>query len=130
MDKKVISSPKAPAPIGRYSQGIEIPSSGLIFCCGQIGLDPATGSMVSGGVEAEARRALENLRAVLEAAGSSMEHVVKTTVFLPDLADFPKVNDVYSGFFGPDAPPARTTIGVAALPKGGRVEIEAIAVRR
>jgi 2-iminobutanoate/2-iminopropanoate deaminase len=99
-----------------------------VFCSGQLGLDPATGDLVEGGVEAQAERALRNLQAVLDAAGATFGDVVKTTIFLVDIADFAAVNAVYARFM-PDPPPARSTVGVAALPKGGRVEVEAIARR-
>ena len=99
----------------------------MLFCSGQLGLDPATKQLVAGDVAAQAQRALENLRAVLEAGGSSFAQVVKTTIFLIDMNDFAAVNAVYATFF-PDHPPARSTVAVAALPLGGRVEIEAIAL--
>jgi 2-iminobutanoate/2-iminopropanoate deaminase len=99
-----------------------------VFCSGQVGLDPATGELVPGGVETEAERALRNLAAVLDAAGLGFADVVKITVFLADIADFTTVNTVY-GRHMPDPPPARSTVGVAALPRGARVEIEAIARR-
>ena len=100
----------------------------LVFCSGQIGIDPATGALVEGGVEAEAERALRNLAAVLDAAGLGLADVAKATIFLADIADFAAVNAVYARFM-PDPPPARTTVAVAGLPRGARVEIEAIAVR-
>ena len=99
-----------------------------MFCSGQLGLDPASGALVEGGVEAQAERALKNLGAVLDAAGATFADVVKTTIFLVDIADFSAVNTVYATFM-PEPPPARSTVGVAALPKGGLVEIEAIARR-
>lgn len=123
--KRVISSEGAPRAIGPYSQAIR--AGNLVFCSGQVGLDPATQAMVPGGVEPEARCALENLKAVLGAAGLSLADVVRTTIYLVDLDDFQRVNAVYGSFF-PGEPPARVTIGVAALPKGARVEIDAIAV--
>ncbi|MBN1422802.1 MAG: RidA family protein [Planctomycetes bacterium] len=126
-DRTAIRSESAPAAIGPYSQAIR--GGGMLFLSGQIGLDPATGALVPGGTAAEARRALMNLRAVLAAAGASPGHVVRTTIYLVDLADFQAVNEVYAGFF-PAPPPARTTIGVASLPKGARVEIDAIALAR
>jgi 2-iminobutanoate/2-iminopropanoate deaminase len=125
MERQVIHSDDAPKAIGPYSQAIRVGE--LVFCSGQLGLDPATGQLVSGGVEAETRRALQNLMAVLQAAGASLEHVVKTTVFLLDMNDFAKMNAVYTEFF-PSRPPARSTIQVARLPRDGKVEIEAIAV--
>ncbi len=125
MERQVIHSDHAPKAIGPYSQAIRV--GDFVFCSGQLGLDPNTGNLVSGGVEAETRRALENLAAVLQAAGTSLERVVKTTVFLLDMNDFARMNAVYAEFF-PANPPARSTIQVARLPRDGRVEIEAIAV--
>jgi 2-iminobutanoate/2-iminopropanoate deaminase len=124
MDKKVISSKKAPQPIGPYSVAIQ--SGTLVFTSGQLGLDPASGNLVPGGVEAETRQVLTNLRNVLEAAGSGLDNALKTTVFLKDMADFPKMNAIYGEFFL-ENPPARSTVQVAALPKGGAIEIEVIA---
>jgi len=123
MTRQAISTGGAPAAIGPYSQAIG--SGGLVFCSGQLGLDPATGELVDG-VEAQADRAMRNLVAVLDAAGCTLDDVVKTTIFLADIADFATVNAVY-GRYVPDPAPARSTVQVAALPKGGRVEIEAIA---
>ncbi len=125
MTRLTVSTAGAPAAIGPYSQAIAI--DGLLFCSGQLGLDPATGELVEG-VEAQAERSLRNLSAVLDAAGLGWADVVKTTIFLADMADFAVVNAVYARFM-PDPPPARSTVQVAALPKGGRVEIEAIARR-
>ena len=117
----------APAPVGPYNQAVK--AAGLLFCSGQIALDPATGAMVgSGDVEAETRQVLANLKAVLAAAGCSPRQVVRTTVFLADLADFARVNALYSEVFGAGVSPARACVQVAALPKGGRVEIDCIAV--
>ncbi len=126
MTRQAVSTANAPAAIGPYSQAIAM--DGLVFCSGQLGLDPATGELVEGGVEAQAERALRNLAAVLDAAGLTMADVVKTTIFLADIADFATVNGVY-GRHMPDPPPARSTVAVAALPKGGRVEIEVVARR-
>ena len=125
-DRRVVATDGAPRPFAGapYNQGIV--AGGVVYCAGQIGLDPATGTVVDGGVEAQARRALDNLRAVLEAAGSGLDRVVKTTVFVTDLADFATVNAVYATYFDHE-PPARSTVQVAALPGGGAVEIEAIA---
>lgn len=121
-----VTTPAAPAAIGPYSQAVV--SGDLVFCSGQVGLDPAIGELVGGGTAAEARRVLDNLRAVLEAAGSGLDHVVRTTIFLVDLGDFAAVNQVYADVFA--APyPARSTVGVAALPRGARIEIDAIARR-
>ena len=124
-DRLVVSTGGAPAAIGPYSQAVV--AAGLVFVSGQIPLDPATGELVPGGAGAQAGRALASLRAVLEAAGSGLDRVVKTTVFLTDLADFAAVNAVYAGFFPAD-PPARATVQVAALPRGAAVEIEAVAL--
>jgi 2-iminobutanoate/2-iminopropanoate deaminase len=124
MDKKVITSKKAPQPIGPYSVAIQ--TGNLVFTSGQLGLDPASGILVAGGVEAETRQVLTNLQKVLEAAGSGLDKALKTIVFLKDMADFPKMNAIYGEFF-PENPPARSTVQVAALPKGGAVEIEVIA---
>lgn len=125
MTRQAIATSGAPAAIGPYSQAIAI--DGLLFCSGQLGLDPASGELVEG-VEGQAERSLRNLSAVLDAAGLGWADVVKTTIFLADIADFATVNAVY-GRFMPDPPPARSTVQVGALPKGGRVEIEAIARR-
>ncbi|MCX6037853.1 MAG: RidA family protein [Chloroflexi bacterium] len=125
MNKKVITSDKAPKAIGPYS--VAIRTGDLVFTSGQLGLDPATGSLVPGGIEAETRQALTNLRHVLADAGSGLERVVKTIVFLKDMADFAKMNAVYAEFFT-ENPPARSTIQAAALPKGGTVEIKAVAI--
>jgi 2-iminobutanoate/2-iminopropanoate deaminase len=114
----------APAPVGPYSQAIR--AQGLVFVSGQIPLDPETGKKVDGEIEDEARQVLANLRAVLEASGSSMDRVVKATVYLTDLSLFPRVNAVYAEAFANDPTPARVTVGVAALPMGAQVEIDAI----
>jgi 2-iminobutanoate/2-iminopropanoate deaminase len=124
-EKHVVATPNAPKAIGPYSQGIK--AGCFIYCSGQLGLDPAAGTIVEGGVEAETRRSLMNLKAVLEAAGSGLEYIVKTTVFLRDMNDFARMNAVYGEFF-PENPPARSTIQAAALPRNGAVEIEAIAL--
>ncbi len=122
-----VQTSAAPAAVGPYSQAVK--AGGWVFCSGQIALDPGSGALVCGGVAAETDRVLRNLTAVLEAAGLSPADVVKTTVFMTDLADFPAMNEVYARFF-PSDPPARSTVQVAALPRGGHVEIEAIASRR
>ena len=125
--RKVIKTAKAPAAVGPYSQAIK--TENMVYCSGQLGLDPASGNMVAGGIEAQARQVLRNLQAVLTEAGSDLRHVVKCTVFMQDLADFAVMNQVYSEFFPPDAePPARSTFQVAKLPKDALVEIEAIAL--
>ena len=123
-DRKRVHTDGAPAAIGPYSQAIV--SDGYVFTAGQIALDPATGELVKGGVEAQAERVLDNLKAVLEAAGSSLNDVVKTTMYLADIADFVAVNGVYARFFK-EPYPARSAVQAAALPKGARVEIDAIA---
>jgi 2-iminobutanoate/2-iminopropanoate deaminase len=125
MNKKVIQTDKAPKAIGPYSQAIR--TDAFVYTAGQIGLDPATMELVPGGVEEQTRQVLTNLRHVLEAAGTDLSHVVKTLVFLQDMNDFPKMNAVYAEFFG-ENPPARSTVAVAGLPKGGLVEIEAVAL--
>ena len=125
MTRQAISTRGAPAAIGPYSQAIE--TDGHVFCSGQLGLDPATGELVEG-VEAQTDRSLRNLAAVLAEVGLTMADVVKTTIFLADIADFAAVNAVYATHVS-DPPPARSTVAVAALPKGGRVEIEAVARR-
>ena len=122
--RQVVVAGKAPKPIGPYSVGIV--HGKLVFASGMLGLDPQNGELAPGGVEAETRQSLKNIAAILEAAGSSMGQVLKTTVFLRDMADFARMNAVYAEFFR-DEPPARSTVQVAALPKGGAVEIEAVA---
>jgi 2-iminobutanoate/2-iminopropanoate deaminase len=124
MTKRVVSTEKAPAAIGPYSQAIK--SGDLLFVSGQIPLDPKTGNLVSGDIEAETRRVMDNLSAVLSAAGAKFENLVKTTIYLTDLGDFAAVNRVYASYFSLD-PPARATVQVSALPRGARVEIDAIA---
>ena len=123
--KQVIATAQAPNAIGPYSQAIT--SNGMAFLSGQIPLDPATGQLVEGDIVAQTERVLENLKAVLAAAGSSLDHVVKTTVFLKDLGEFAKMNEVYARYF-PANPPARSTVEVARLPRDVRVEIDVIAV--
>lgn len=123
MNAKIIQTDKAPAPIGQYSQGIQ--AGNFIFCSGQIGLDPKNGTLVEG-IEAQTKQVLSNLAEILKAANSSMENVVKTTIYLKDIADFPKVNEWYAEAFQ-NAKPVRTTVGVVSLPKGALVEIDAIA---
>ncbi|MCU0478964.1 MAG: RidA family protein [Chloroflexi bacterium] len=127
MPRTPVATSLAPAALGPYSQAIA--AGGFLFCSGQLGLDPATGEFAGPDVETQAERALTNLRNVLDAAGCTFEDVVKTTIFLADMADFATVNSVY-GRFVSDPPPARSTVQVAALPKGGRVEIEATAKLR
>jgi 2-iminobutanoate/2-iminopropanoate deaminase len=125
-ERSVVRTPRAPGAIGFYSQGIA--AGEWLFVSGQIPLDPATGQLVAGGIEEQTTRVLENLKAILEAAGSSLGAVVRTTVFLTDLGEFARMNEVYARYF-PTDPPARSTVQVAALPKGVRVEIDAIAFR-
>lgn len=125
MERQVIHSDLAPKAIGPYSQAIR--AGDFIFCAGQTPIDPATGNLVEGGIEEQTRRVLQNLAAVLAAAGTSFDRVVKTTVFLLDMNDFARMNAVYAEFF-PTNPPARSTIQVARLPKDARVEIELIAL--
>ena len=124
--KTVISTTEAPAAVGPYSQAIA--AGPFVFCSGQIPLEPETGKLITGDISNQTKRVLENIAAVLHAGGLGMEHVVKTTVFLTDLANFGEMNEVYAGYFPNDAP-ARSTIQVAALPKGANVEIEAIALK-
>jgi 2-iminobutanoate/2-iminopropanoate deaminase len=126
-ERTVIATDGAPRPYAGAPYNQAIKAAGLVFCAGQVGLDPASGTLVEGGVEAQTRQAMENLAAVLEAAGSSFDNVVKTTVFVADLADFATVNEVYATFFR-DLPPARSTVQVAGLPAAALVEIEAIAL--
>jgi 2-iminobutanoate/2-iminopropanoate deaminase len=125
MTRRAVTTASAPGAGGPYSQAIQ--TDDFVFCAGQLGVDPATGELADG-VEAQAERALRNLEAVLDAAGCTFADVVKTTCFLADINDFAAFNAVYVRFMA-DPPPARSTFGVAALPRGGRVEIEAIAVR-
>jgi 2-iminobutanoate/2-iminopropanoate deaminase len=122
--RSMVKTSAAPAAIGPYSQGIV--AGGFLFVSGQIPLDPATGEMSQGDISEQVRRVLENLSSILKAGGSGMDQVVRTTVYLLDLAEFPKMNEVYREYFGA-IPPARSTVGVSALPKGARVEIDAIA---
>ncbi|HRC56255.1 MAG: RidA family protein [Myxococcales bacterium] len=129
MQRAVIKTEEAPAAIGPYSQAVTVPVGGqtMIFCSGQIPLDPKTGAMVEGDISAQTHQVLANIHAVLRAAGASFEHVVKTTIFLADLADFGTVNAIYAERF-PGNPPARSTVQAARLPRDSRVEIEVIAI--
>ena len=122
--KEIVATGDAPQAIGPYSQAIR--HNGLVFCSGQIPLDPATGQVIAGGVAEQTARVLENLKSVLEAAGAGLDSVVKTTVFVKDLAEFGAMNEVYAKYFAAGAP-ARSTVEVARLPKDVKVEIEAIA---
>jgi 2-iminobutanoate/2-iminopropanoate deaminase len=125
MANKIISTENAPGAIGPYSQAIE--AAGMLFCSGQIPIDPSTGEFVEGGVAEQTRQVLTNLREVLRSGGASLESVVKTTVFLADMNDFAAMNEVYSEFFSSNKP-ARATVQAARLPRDARVEIECIAV--
>ncbi len=125
--RKIVESPRAPRAIGPYSQAIEARGARTLWLSGQIPLDPATGEMVKGDAAAQTARVMENLGAVLAQAGAGFEHVVRCTIYLSDLADFAKVNEVYGRCF-PRDPPARATVQVSALPRGARVEIDAVAV--
>jgi len=129
MERNIVRTAEAPAAIGPYSQAVTVMVGDrkMIFCSGQIGLDPATGELVEGGVEVQARRVLDNLGAVLAAAGARMADIVKTTIYLASMVDFATVNAVYAERF-PNDPPARATVEAAKLPRGALVEIEAIAI--
>lgn len=125
--KEIIHTGSAPKAIGPYSQATAW--NGLVFCSGQIPLDPASGALVEGGIEEQTVRVLDNLKAVLEAAGAGLDTVLKTTIYVKDLGDFGKVNEIYGRYF-PANPPARATVEVARLPRDVKVEIEAIAYRK
>ena len=124
MDRQITSTDKAPAAVGPYSQAVS--ANGFVFAAGQVGLDPTTGQLVGEDVASQTRQALQNIKAVLEASSSCLDHVVKTTVYLADIADYGAMNEVYAEFFA-EKPPARAAFQVAALPLGARVEIAAIA---
>ena len=123
-DRTAVSTESAPAAIGPYSQGMRV--GDLLFCSGQIPLDPSSGELVKQDIEGQARRCLQNLEAVCEAAGASLSNAVRCTVYLGDMADFARVNEVYAEFFDGADPPARVAIAAAGLPKGADVEIDAI----
>ncbi|MBV8207426.1 MAG: RidA family protein [Acidobacteria bacterium] len=123
--KEIVTTTSAPQAIGPYSQGIK--ANGLVFTAGQIPIDPATGALIEGDVRRQTERVLHNVRAILEAAGSSLDRAVKTTVFLKSMADFPAMNEVYAGFFT-SRQPARSTVEVAQLPRNVLVEIDVIAL--
>ncbi|MCB0289098.1 MAG: RidA family protein [Calditrichaeota bacterium] len=123
--KKIVRTDKAPLPVGPYNQAVVI--NGLVFTAGQIAIDPATNQLLPGDVEAQTRLVMENLGALLNAAGASLERVIKTTIFLKDMNDFPRVNAVYGSFFEEASAPARSTVEVSRLPKDVLVEIECIA---
>jgi 2-iminobutanoate/2-iminopropanoate deaminase len=125
MGKKIIATENAPAAVGPYSQGVQ--TGDLVFTAGQLGIVPGTKEFAGTTIEDQTRQALENIQAVLEAGGSCLKHVVKTTVFLQDIGEFSRMNGIYAEFF-PENPPARSAVQVAALPLGGRVEIEAVAM--
>lgn len=127
MTMERIEAPGAPQAVGPYSHAMTV--GDLIFCSGQIPLDPATGELVQGDIAAQTSRIIDNMAAVLAASGSALDRVVKTTVFLTDMGDFAAMNEVYAARFG-DHRPARSTVAVAGLPKGARVEIECVAIRR
>ena len=124
MAKTIVRSEAAPAPVGPYSQAVK--AGGWLYASGQIPLDPQTGQLVQGGIEHETRQVMDNLSAVLAAAGASFQQVVKVTVYLTDMQDFPAFNAVFAGYF-PSDPPARATVAVAALPRGAHIEIDAVA---
>jgi 2-iminobutanoate/2-iminopropanoate deaminase len=125
MSKTVITTSKAPAAIGAYSQAVS--ANGFVFCSGQVALDAESGELIGDSVADETRQALRNLAAVLDAAGSSTANVVKVTAYLTDMGDFAEFNEAYGEFFGGE-PPARATVGVGGLPKGARVEVECVAL--
>jgi len=127
MEKRKVVTDAAPPPVGPYSQAIL--AGGFVFCSGQIALDPETGELAGSDIGGETAVVMENLKAVLSAAGTSLDRVVKTTIYITDMADFGRVNAVYGSYFPDSSPPARATVQVAALPKGARVEIECIAAR-
>jgi 2-iminobutanoate/2-iminopropanoate deaminase len=124
--KRTIKTDKAPAAVGPYSQAVRIPCKELLFCAGQIPLDPATQQMVKGDIAVQTRQVLNNVKGLLEAAGTNLSHVVKTTVFLTSMADFKAMNAAYEAFF-PTDPPARSAVAVKELPLGAQVEIEVLA---
>jgi 2-iminobutanoate/2-iminopropanoate deaminase len=127
MLREVVSTENAPKAIGPYEQAVKC--NGLLFTSGQIALDPVTGTLMEGDVSAQTRQVLENLKAVLEAGGSSLDHVIKATVYLTDLGNFAKMNEVYAEYLG-HVKPARSTVGVATLPRGAIVEIDLVATTR
>lgn len=127
MSREVVSTEMAPKAIGPYEQGIKF--NGFLFTSGQIALDPATGKLIEGDISVQTRRVLENLQAVLEAGGSSLDRVVKATVYLTDLSTFAQMNEVYAEYLG-GVKPARSTVGVASLPRGASVEIDLVATTR
>lgn len=124
MIRKTVTSPHAPAAVGPYSQAVV--AGNLLFVSGQIGIDPASGTLVNGGIAEETHRVLKNIRAICEAAGTDLKNVLKTTLYLTDLSHFKTVNDIYAGYFN-EHPPARSTVGVSSLPLGAMIEIDAMA---
>jgi 2-iminobutanoate/2-iminopropanoate deaminase len=124
MVKSVVNAQNAPEAIGPYSHAVS--SDGLVFCSGMVGVDPSSGALVEGSIQAQTRRALQNLGAILEAAGAGFGNVVKVTAYLTDIGEFARFNEAYGEFFTAD-PPARATVGVAALPLGAKVEVECVA---
>lgn len=129
MSRTTLSTPDAPAAIGPYAQAIAVRGSELVFTSGQIGLDPATGAMVDGGIEAQTRQVMRNLGAVLAAASLTFDEVARCTIYMTDLEQFATVNSIYGSFFHPERVPARATVQVSRLPKDALVEIDAVAVR-
>jgi 2-iminobutanoate/2-iminopropanoate deaminase len=125
--KKIVSTTEAPAAVGPYSQAVRLGQ--LVFCSGQIPLDPKSGQIVEGDITAQARRVMENITAVLRAEGLGLENIIKTTIFLTNMSDFQAVNEIYGSYFKSD-PPARSTVQVSALPKGANIEIEVIAAAK
>jgi 2-iminobutanoate/2-iminopropanoate deaminase len=126
MSKTIVNTKQAPAAIGPYSQAV-VATRGFVYTSGQIAIDPATGNLIAGGIAEQTEQVLKNIKAVLEAAGSDLQHVLKTTVFMKDLSEFTAMNEAYGKFFQ-DAPPARSTVEVSRLPRDARVEIEAVAL--
>ena len=126
--KEVVSTDKAPAAIGPYTQAVKIRASEMLFCSGQVPLNPENGQLVTGPAAEQAKRVMENLKAIIEASGFTLSDVVKTTIYLTDLGDFNEVNSIYEAFF-PGSFPARSTVQVAALPRGAAIEVDAIACR-
>ena len=126
MSKKIIITDRAPSPVGPYSQAVE--ANGFLFISGQIAIDPSTGNLVKDSIEEETRQIIENIKAILEARGLSLENIVDTTIFITDIDFFPAVNKVYGAYFKEGSAPARKTVAVKDLPLGARVEIAAIAV--
>ncbi len=126
--KEIVSTPKAPAAIGPYAQAVKIKASEMLFCSGQIPLDPESGQLTTGPAADQAKKVMENLKAIIDASGFTIDDVVKTTIYLTDLDDFSEVNSVYESYF-PGSFPARATVQVAALPRGAAIEIDAMACR-